>query len=289
MESQTTIFLDQSDNTKNMHFILSNLGTSTNISLSVSSSSTTLVGNDTIQNIKNKTIDSPTNVVTSDNLRSGTNTININLSAPPIVNQSLIATSPSTASWQTINHTNLSNIGTNTHVQIDTHLAATSNVHEIIGNVVGTTDMQTLTNKILNSKTNVITCDNLRSTTGIINIYPATAPSLNQVLKATSSTAEWQNINHTNLINIGTNTYSQIDTHLSAISNVHGINSNFVGTTDIQTLTNKTIISSNTFADSADNTKKMNFVLTQLTTSTTIALTVPTQSTNLQESILFRH
>ena len=282
MDSQTIIFTESSDNTKNMHFILSNLDTSTNISLTVPSISTTLVGNDNIQIITNKTLDSPTNIITCDNLRSRTNTVNINSSAPPTVNQSLVATSPSIATWQTINHSNLTNIGINTHIQIDNHLSANSNIHGIIGNIVGTSDMQTLTNKTLNSTTNIITCDNLRSSTGIINIYSSSAPSLNQSLIATSSTsASWQTINHSNLSNIGTNTHVQIDTHLAAISNVHGISGNFVGTTDIQTLTNKTLVSSNVFADSTDNTKKMNFVLTSLTTSTTVALMIPSLSTTL--------
>ena len=48
----------------------------------------------------------------------------------------------------TIAHTALTSIGTNTHDQIDTHLAATA-AHGATGAVVGTTNSQTLTNKTL--------------------------------------------------------------------------------------------------------------------------------------------
>lgn len=45
-------------------------------------------------------------------------------------------------------HTALTSIGTNTHAQIDTHIAATA-AHGISGAVVGTTDTQTLSGKLV--------------------------------------------------------------------------------------------------------------------------------------------
>lgn len=48
-------------------------------------------------------------------------------------------------------HTSLTDIGTNTHAQIDTHLAA-SIAHGTTGTVVGTSDTQTLTNKRINKR-----------------------------------------------------------------------------------------------------------------------------------------
>lgn len=52
------------------------------------------------------------------------------------------------ASGGLLDHANLENIGTNTHDEIDSHIDATS-AHGVTGDIVGTTDEQTLTNKTL--------------------------------------------------------------------------------------------------------------------------------------------
>ncbi|QKF94437.1 hypothetical protein QKU48_gp0979 [Fadolivirus algeromassiliense] len=98
----------------------------------------------------------------------------------------------------------------------------------------------------------------------------------NYALLADSSQAsgvKWAQIDHTDLVNIGTNTHAQIDSHISASSGIHGVVGNIVGTSDTQTLTNKSLVNNNTsFVDLTDLTKMIKFNTSSATTGTTLTL-----------------
>ena len=152
----------------------------------------------TSETLTNKILNDPSNTIIADGFHNTTGQTNFRNSIAPTVNEVLVAISPYQATWQTINHTNLSNIGVNTHAQIDTHISSSSNVHGIAGSVVGTSDTQTLTNKTLDSTTNTISADKLHSATSTIVINNASAPTNGQVLTATSATsANWQTLSST--------------------------------------------------------------------------------------------
>lgn len=91
--------------------------------------------------------------------------------------------------WKQPDHTNLANIGTNTHTQIDTHITASTGAHGITGAFVGTTDIQTLTNKTFNADNNTIT--NIDNN----DIKSAAAIDATKIANGSVTNSEFQYIN----------------------------------------------------------------------------------------------
>lgn len=93
-----------------------------------------------------------------------------------------------------INHQLISGSGVVTHAQLDTHVTSTTG-HGTTSAVVGISDSQTLTNKILTGLTNTVGATHLHATSGLVSISGAAAPSTGQVLTAISATsASWQTL-----------------------------------------------------------------------------------------------
>ena len=147
-----------------------------------------------------------------------------------------------------------------TTAALTAHTGASTGVHGVTGSVVGTSDTQTLTNKSISASLNSITNLNQNSFSpatvfprSFINLENSVALSdlttsfvlpWTKVSKTGSSISSIESRSHTQLTDIGANTHAQIDTHISA-GIAHGISSAFVGVSDVQVLSGKTIDAEN--------------------------------------------
>jgi hypothetical protein len=113
-----------------------------------------------------------------------------------------------------------------TGVTVTGAIAATTGTINSV-NIVTESATQTLTNKTLTSPT--LTTPTI-SGTGFTN-----------ATHTHSGASSGGTIAHSSLTSAGSNSHATIDTHLSAVGGEHGIAGNFVGTSDSQTLTNKTL------------------------------------------------
>lgn len=130
-----------------------------------------------------------------------------------------------------------------------THENASAGVHGVVGNVVGTNDTQSLSNKNLTSSTNLFPAS--LATTAALNLHSASTVAHGATGANVGTTNEQALYNKdlsdpTNIFPASLTTDAELGAHTSATA-AHGATGAVVGTTNAQTLTNKTI-------DGASNT-----------------------------------
>ncbi len=196
-----------------------------------------ILGTTDAQTLTNKIINSDDNTIT--------NITNTDVKALAAIDATKIANG-------SVNNTEfqyLSGTTNNIQTQINNHNSDTK-THGVTGNIVGTTDTQTLTNKIINSDGNTIT--------NIVNSDIKALASIDATKIANGSVT---NTEFQYLDGVTNNIQTQIDNH-SNNTNAHGVIGNIVGTTDIQILSNKNLVDSNTYiVNNTNQTKKLKFSL----------------------------
>ena len=141
-------------------------------------------------------------------------------------------------------HTLLSNIGTNTHPQIDTHIADTT-LHFTEGSIdhvnilsIGSNSHSAIDTHIADTTLHFTIGS---KSIGDLSDVDLTGNANNKILKFNSTSGNFEIADdtgitdHTLLSNIGTNSHSSIDTHLASTSNPHSVTLAQVGGTNDHT------------------------------------------------------
>lgn len=268
----TTYFQDNADNTKKLQRSLSNITSATTRTLTVPNANTTIVGNDTTQTLTNKTIDATNNSIINidnTNIKNSAYIDATKIADGSITNSEFQYLSGITSDVVSINNiqtiTNKTFTTNNTYfqdnsdntkkVQFQLSSITTGNVRILTipdanTTLIGTDTTQTLTNKIIDATSNTI------NNIGNSQIKSAAGIDVTKIADGSVTNTEFQ--------------------YLSNVS------SNVVGIDDTLTLTNKTFTDNSTyFQDNLDNTKKIQFQLDNIATSTTRTFIFPDANTTI--------
>lgn len=283
----SVIFREDTDYSKQMQFELINISVSTTRTVTFPDADILLMGPNTTNTLTNKSLVDTTSyfVNNGDNTKklqfdlSGLSTSTTRTVTIPNANTTLVGTDVSqilTNKTLTTNSTYFQDNADNTKkIQWDLTGLTTATTRTIIipdanTTMVGTGTTQTLTNKSINADNNTIT--------NIANASIKASANIDATKIADGSVSSTQ---FQYLSGASSNIQTQINNHASSTT-THGVSGTIVGTSDTQTLTNKTFTDSTTlFQNVTDNTKKFKWDLSAITTGTTRTFTMPDVNTTI--------
>lgn len=282
----TNIFQNNTNNTKKFKFDSSIITAGQTRTVLIPDADITMVGIDTTQTITNKTLSNP---IISTITNTGTLTL-------PTSTDTLVARNTT----DTFTNKTLSSPIISTIVNTGTLTLPTST-----DTLMGRDTTDTLNNKTLVDLTTFFVDDNDQtkklqlqlSAVSTGNTRVLTIPDQNTTIAGTDATQTFTNktINAdnntiTNITNSQIKSGAGIDVLKIAdgsVSNtsfeyLSGLSSGAIGTSDSQTLTNKTLTDTSTYLqNNSDNTKKAQFNLSSITSGTTRTFTLPDKTTEL--------
>lgn len=138
--------------------------------------------------------------------------------------------------------TNTTQIATTAFVTagVAAHAALTA-THGVAGALVGTTDTQTLTNKTMSGASNTFSNIPQASVTSLVSDLALKAPLASPALTGVPTAPTAAGATNTTQVATTAFTVGEIATH-AAVTATHGATGAVVGTTNVQTLTNKTLV-----------------------------------------------